>query len=347
VSVSCIDPTTDPRWLTLLTARGGCVFHSPPWLNSLVDTYGFRLYAHLVVDDAGHPVAGAPFCRVSDFVGERIASLPFSDYCNPLVRSAAEWEALLREFEASGLPVSFRCLDDRTVSADARLAVVKRARWHGLDVRPDLEILWAGVAASTRRAIRKAEREGVIVRAIDDETLIAEFMRLHVALRKRKYRLLAQPGAFFEALRRRFAAVDGWFPLAACHRDRVVAVTIYLRWKDTLYYKFNASLPEALALRPNDALLWEGIRLARRLGCCRLDLGASDDDQPGLIRFKRHYGAAEREIRFLRYTPPEHAVELERHAGALLARLSQLFTESEVADDVTGCAGAALYRFFA
>jgi hypothetical protein len=102
-----------------------------------------------------------------------------------------------------------------------------------------------------------------------------------------------------------------------------------------------------LALRPNDALLWEGIQLARRHGCRRLDLGASDDDQPGLIRFKRHYGSAEREIRFLRYTPPEHAVERERHAGALLARLSELFTESGVPDDVTRRAGTALYRFFA
>jgi hypothetical protein len=30
-----------------------------------------------------------------------------------------------------------------------------------------------------------------------------------------------------------------------------------------------------------------------------LDLGPSDDNQPGLIRFKREFGAAERELRFL------------------------------------------------
>ena len=47
-----------------------------------------------------------------------------------------------------------------------------------------------------------------------------------------------------------------------------------------------------------------GIELADSLGCHTLDLGPSDDDQPGLIRFKRQSGAEEHELEVLRFTPP-------------------------------------------
>jgi len=70
-------------------------------------------------------------------------------------------------------------------------------------------------------------------------------------------------------------------------------------------------------MRPNNLLVWSSIELARSLGCRTLDFGPSDDDQPGLIRFKRQFGAAERELRFLRYIPPEW----QDHRGDDMRRL--------------------------
>jgi ABC-type lipoprotein release transport system permease subunit len=67
--------------------------------------------------------------------------------------------------------------------------------------------------------------------------------------------------------------------------DRLYPV---LAWGDTLYYRFNTSEGAALPLRPNDLLLWEGIRMGAALGCRRLDLGRSDDDQRH--RLGRHLG---------------------------------------------------------
>lgn len=345
MNVVAIDPATDPRWGALLAARGGSLFHSPPWFNSLADAYGFRVDALLSVDRDGRPVAGLPYCRITDFGVERIVSVPFSDYCDPLVTSPAQWEKLLREISALDLATYFRFLAEQFANGDTRFEVVKRARWHGLSMESDLDAQWRCLAPPTRRAIKKAEREGVRVRLNDDDFL-AEFLRHHVALRKRKYRLLAQPAAFFEAIRSRFADIDGWFPMAAWHDGRIVAATIFLRWDDTLYYKFNASASDALAVRPNDALLWAGVRLAHQLGCRRLDLGASDDDQPGLVRFKRHYGAQEREIRFLRSAPQSKGDDRHAQIRAMLGKLTNFVTDPSVPDAVAERAGAELYRFF-
>src|SRR5262245_36631100 len=76
-------------------------------------------------------------------------------------------------------------------------------------------------------------------------------------------------------------------------------------------------------------------------------LGPSDDDQPGLIRFKRDLGAQEKELRFLRYTPPGWPPERGAEVGRLLGQLTRLLTPPDVPDEVTERAGAVFYRLFA
>ncbi|MBI2360515.1 MAG: GNAT family N-acetyltransferase, partial [Deltaproteobacteria bacterium] len=259
MNILCIDPATDPRWDRLVTEMSGSLFHSPPWVRVLNECYGFDTQALILVDGDGEPIGGVPLCKLSDLLGSRIVALPFSDYCDPLVATKRDWELLFGELRARGFPVSFRCLNCKIPMSDERLTMVKKARWHAVDLEDDPEGMWRNISDSTRRAIRKARREGVELRTMENRALVNEFHQLHLTVRKYKYRLLAQPCSFFEAIRRQFKEVDGWFPLAASHQGRTIAVTLFLRWKDTLYYKFNASRFEALHLRPNDFLLWEGI----------------------------------------------------------------------------------------
>jgi hypothetical protein len=271
---------------------------------------------------------------------------PFCDACDPLFCSAEEWAELLAALKAHRRPILLRCLDVRLPANDG-FAVVKRARWHTVSLESSGEDRWRALDPATRRAIRKARKEGVVIRPIGPGSELAEFHRLHVALRKAKYRLLAQPLAFFEAIARRFAAAHGWYALGAWLGDRLIAGTIYLLWGDTLYYKFNASSLETLGVRPNSLLTWEGMELASALGCRRLDLGPSDDDQPGLIRFKRQFGAAERELQFLRLDPPGWDDGPAQGQKRILGEITAHMTRPEVPDDLTAQAGAQLYRHFA
>src|SRR5687767_15326406 len=90
------------------------------------------------------------------------------------------------------------------------------------------DAMWAGLAASPRRAINKSKRAGVEVRPLDRVEGSEAFYRLHVTLRKNKYRLLAQPPAFFEAIADRFSACGSWFPIGAFLAGRPIAVAVYL-----------------------------------------------------------------------------------------------------------------------
>ncbi|MEK0081745.1 lipid II:glycine glycyltransferase FemX [Benzoatithermus flavus] len=332
-----------PAYHRLARRPIGSLFSSPGWLAVLTSTYGFEISASMACE-ADNIEAAILYSRISDLRGERIVSLPFSDYCDPLVDNAQTWRELVQPILDFGLPVTLRCLRSLEPLADERFSVVGQGLWHGIDLTRPEEEIWAALPSPARQNVRKAQRSGVVIRetrAIDD---IRTFHRLHCHVRKSKYRLLAQPLAFFENLHAAFAADDSMTLLLAEVAGEPVAGILFLEWCGTLYYKFNASTDQAF--RPNDLLLWEGIRLGRQHGLEWLDLGFSDVGQPGLVRYKRKYATEERLITVLRWWPQGYLDRCGEEAGRTLGRITHLLTDPAVPDAITRAAGDELYRFF-
>src|SRR2546423_11849327 len=109
--------------------------------------------------------------------------------------------------------------------------------------------------------------------------------------------------SLFENMRKSFASMVVTAVGLAIYEDEVTAASLYLMWRDVMYYKFGASNPDRLALRPNEMLAWESMRLGRERGCRRYDWGVSDLDQPGLVAYKRKFATEERRVTVLRHTP--------------------------------------------
>jgi CelD/BcsL family acetyltransferase involved in cellulose biosynthesis len=345
LKIVCVDPQNDPLWEKLVNRAPSSVFHSPCWIRVLADTYSWQPSAYVVVDDLGEPQAGVPFCRISDILGSRIVVLPFSDYCDPMILSPGAWRPLADALLSEGSPVALRCLHTDLPLADGQFGVVKRAKWHGLDLQADIETLWKRIDDSAHRAIRKSQRSGICIRAAQSERELRAFFEMHLRIRKHKYGLLAQPFSFFQNIWRHFMEKQLGFLLLALDGDTIIAGDLFLQWKSTLYYKFNASLIDNLACRPNDLLIWEAMQWGKKCGFSSLDLGLSDWDQTGLARYKRKFGAEEKTIFFLRHGPLS-PIGVEAEMRALLARLTTRFTEHMVPDCVTERAGEDLYRLF-
>jgi len=315
-------------------------------MRVLTDTYDLEIGAHVILDHTGVPRAGIPFSRIADAIGERIVTLPFSDHCDPLVSDREQWVCLIDNLLVERRPVVVRCLHNSLPLADERFTIGKKAKWHGLDLQPDLDTLWRGLHSSSRRAIRKAQRSGVEVRIADGEEALRAFFQMHLGIRKYKYRLLAQPYRFFENIWRHFIEQQRGLLMVAVYRGSIIGGVLFLEWKDTLYYKFNASDPAHLSYRPNDLLIWEGIRYGKAKGYTHLDFGLSDWDQEGLVRYKRKFATEEKVISFLRHVPDGIPAEPERGIRSLLTQLTALFTDASVPDEITDRAGELLYRFF-
>ena len=195
--IKSIEPQTDPLWQTLVQQQESDVFHAPDWTKVLSATYNFDLRALVALDETDQPRAGIAYGKIEDMMDPRITSLPFSDFCDPLVNDPAHWEALITRLLAEDCRLSFRCLHNETPLHDKRLKLVNRARWHCVDLRRNEDGIWAGLHGSARRAIRKARRSGVVMRAAQDKNDLRAFFELHLKVRKYKYHLLAQPYRFF------------------------------------------------------------------------------------------------------------------------------------------------------
>jgi CelD/BcsL family acetyltransferase involved in cellulose biosynthesis len=321
------------------------LFSSRPWTEVLARTYGFEISASARLGRDGRVEAAILFSHIRDLRGERVVCLPFSDYCDPLVEDPAAWDELTEPLLRLGAPVRLRCLRNTIPDGDGRFEVLKQAKWHGADLTRSEDELWAGLSGSARQNVRQAERNGLVVREGRRFEDVRIFHRLHVHLRKAKYRMLAQPAAMFENLHALFAPGDQLVVLLAEMDGEPVAGILLLQWRDVLYYKFNASAEQRF--RPNDLLLWNAMLLGRRRGLTRLDFGLSDADQPGLIRYKQKFATEEQDVRFLEWRPNVHLDPRPDQAAQVLGGVTRLLTDPSVPDEITQAAGDQLYRFFA
>jgi CelD/BcsL family acetyltransferase involved in cellulose biosynthesis len=341
-----IDPLSDVVWSRLLENQTHSLFHSPLWLQVLHQTYQMNIKANVLLDDRDQPEAGIHFCEISDIRGERIISLPFSDYCDPLVSDDDQWRALSEPLMQLHLPMNMRCLHNDIPLGDAQFLQVKRAKWHGIDLEGDEDFLLSRIESSARRAIRKAEKSGVTVRLAQNEDDLRAFFQLHLGIRKYKYRLLAQPYAFFQNIWQIFSEAGKAALMLACVDDEVIGSVMYLGWGATLYYKFSASSAAHLEHRPTDLLIWEGMKHARSQGYRFLDLGLSDWDQDGLVRYKRKFATEEGTISFLQHQVERVVTPQELAVPGLLSTFTDLLTDPSVPDALTERAGDAIYRYF-
>lgn len=342
-----VNPRTDPLWSTLIERYSGSVFHSPLWMNVLTATYDFDIAAYIVLNSSEEPVGGIAYCVIKDFLGDRLVALPFSDHCDPLVDSKEIWEKLVAKISIENLPFTLRCLHNSISLHDNRFVVAKKAKWHGLNLNADLNTLFEGLHSSRRWGIRKAYKNGVSIEITSNKEALEKFFQMHLRIRKYKYRLLAQPYQFFENIWDFFLESKKLYMLVAVYEKKIVASSIFLGWRHTLYYKFSASDPSYLIhCRPNDLLIWEAIKLGKNYEYHLLDFGLSDYDQDGLIRFKRQFGTEEKEIIHLRYVPEIMDGQMSIEGQRLLGNLTSLLTDKSVPDQITAKGGEILYRFF-
>jgi CelD/BcsL family acetyltransferase involved in cellulose biosynthesis len=342
--VVAVDPRLDPRWKTLVSSTEGSLYTSPPWIRSVCDTYGFTPQARIATDALGHPTDGFAWVPISDIRGDRLVSLPFSDRAEPIVADPPTWSSLVDDALRADRPLRIRCLEDLAPMADSRLERIGEAAWHGTPLGVPIPDLQRSLSSTARRNIATAERSGVQVDAVTGLDAVRVYHRLHVKLRKHKYRLLAQPFELFERIWEEFSRDDAIVTLVARVDGEPIAGAIYLAWNDVLYYKFGASLAGTLPLRPNDALFWTALRWSSERGFRLLDWGLSELDQPGLVAYKRKWASDERRIVTLRSMSPD--ADSGRDPGPVLGELTRLLTEDDVPDHITERAGSLLYRYF-
>ncbi|HEY8300995.1 MAG TPA: GNAT family N-acetyltransferase [Jatrophihabitans sp.] len=339
---------TDPRWTAFVATHPDATpFHLPAWATAVADCYRFRAFALTALSPSGSVLAGMPVVAVPRPArrGAKWVALPFTDHCPPLfadAAAAASWPALLRTALADSRP---RRIDVRAdVDGGAPHSAGVR---HVLALTGDPDAVYRGFHRSqVQRNIRRAEREGVVVRVGDRPTDLTDiFYRLHLGTRRRQG-VPVQPRRFFDLIRRHVLDAGHGTLLIAEHDGHPVAAAVFLRHNGTVVYKYGASDNDAWAVRPNHALFWQAIRTACLAGDTALDWGRTDLDNTGLRAFKSAWGAVEQPLRYTTFTGSGAPAESSDLAESPAARaLAAVIRHSP--PWVCAAVGEGLYRFTA
>lgn len=302
LAVRVVNPLHGGDWDDLVgPLPGSTFFHGAAWARVLHDSYGFAP-SYFAAFAGGSLSALLPCMEVETFPGgRRGVCLPFTDRVLPVARGADLVPDLFEAMTAYGRERGWRTWESRGESnqrPDGASSV--EYYQHTLDLTPGPAALFCGFDASVRRALRKAERSEVEVRAETSDKAMATYFTLHCRTR-RKHGLPPQPWTFFQNIRRHVIVEGQGRLVLAYHHQRPVAGAVLFHWGKEAVYKFGASDEAYLDLRPNNHVLWHAIESYAFDGFERLDLGRTSLANAGLRRYKLGWGARESRLSYHKY----------------------------------------------
>jgi hypothetical protein len=297
-----VDPISDRSWnRDVISHPDYTFFHSAAWAKVLNKTYGHEP-AYLRFYRNGNLAALLPIMDVRSFVtGRRGISLPFTDFCGPLIFETENIDLLFPKVVETARERKwkhFEIRERKTFESSAPPAV--EFLGHTLDLRAGEEELLRRLKSSVRRALRKGERNELKIEVTNTRKAILEFYQLHVQTRK-KHGLPPQPLSFFLNIHEHVLEAGLGFVVIARLGSRAVAANVYFHFGKKAIYKFGASNQKFQDLRGSNLAMWEGIRFLAQSGTESLHFGRTSVGNEGLRRYKLAWGTKEEKLEYLKY----------------------------------------------
>ncbi len=347
-SVYQLDPLTGFHWDEFVEQNpDASLFHTRSWLEALRRTYGYQPVVFTTSNPESKLKNGILFCRVESWLtGRRLVSLPFSDFCQPLVANRRDRDALMSALElerhiGGWRYVELRPLDD-IETTQPMYRVSSTFFRHEIDLSPSVSALFSGLHKnSIQRKIRRAEREGLEYQEGTSQKQLDAFYRLMVMTRKR-HGVPPQPKVWFQNLVNCFG--DAVKIRLALKNKRPIAAMMTIRHKETVVYKYGGSEAKFSPMGGMHLLYWRSMLDAKQSGARTFDLGRCEVGQSGLLTFKKRWGAIETPLHYVRFTEPGNAKEIfEPSSRSMKARIAkQVF--SHAPSPILSLLGDVLYK---
>ena len=157
---------------------------------------------------------------------------------------------------------------------------------HILNTNTSIDSIWNAYNKRVRGAVRKAEKSGVEVKDTDNHQDLKTFYEMYIKTIKRLGGTPKPLTLMQSLLKYGIANLT-----IATYSDTIIAGLLYLYFNKTVTLWCEASIPEFLNYRPNNAIFHHIIKLACREGYEYVDFGASPPENEGLIAHKEQYRA--------------------------------------------------------
>ena len=335
-----INPLDYPDWdELLLTNKNSSFFHTSNWARVLSESYKYKpLYFCSIENEQLSTLL--PVMEVKSILtGKRGVSLPFTDQCRPIIPEKSNTQDLLQQINEYGKTSKWKYIEWRDFKGMAQgIPYSSLFYGHTLDLTPGENKLLSNFRGSTKRNIKKAEKEGVQVKLSHSLDSINEFYRLNCITRKH-HGLPPQPFYFFKKIHEHIISMKKGFVLLASYLNNVIACAVYFHFSDKAIYKYGASDRKYQYLRPNNLIMWHAIKSLAQNGFRSLSLGRTEPQNEGLLQFKRGWNVEETKINYYRFNLVTNTFE---QGSSIPESAHKIF--SALPSPILNLAGRLLYR---
>jgi hypothetical protein len=285
----------------------GTVYHLTAWRRSLQEAFPHIRGRFLLLRSStdGRLHGGLPLYTVRSWLlGNRLVSVPFASFCDPLVPNGELLRRLKNEAwrfaEEQRIPsLEIRLFRAAALAEEEGLAPTLYSRHHFTRLSKPVEEIWDSFSkTSVRQRIEYAKNAGVQISKAngDDDTAIFSQM---LADNRRRLGLPYIPYRFFEALRRNLGPEILFCWIARDRRGKPLSGLLGWRLGDKFAVEYSGDYYEARAIGANQLLYWHVMQAVREVGCVSFSFGRTGLDNPGLLNYKRRWGTVEEELKLI------------------------------------------------
>lgn len=302
LKLKIVNPLDYPDWDNILTLNKNLsFFYSLVWAKILVESYRYKpVYFKLY--DNNELLALIPFMEISSFLtGRRGVSLPFSDYCEPIISNKIPFQDVLNFILHYGNKAGWKFFELRGGGELYQDIPPSRFYYiHTLDLTQNEKQIFSNFRSSTARNIKKSIREGIEITKCNSIESVKEFYRLNSMTRK-CHGLPPQQFRFFKKIYEHIISQKKGFVILASHLKKTIAGAIFFHYGDNAMFKYGASDKTYQHLRANNLVIWEAIKWYTQNEFKSFSFGRTDPGNLGLLQFKRGWGVKEEIIRYCKY----------------------------------------------
>ena len=314
MNIQIINPIEYPNWDELLLASDqSTFFHTAAWAKVLHESYNYKPLYFTLIQNSKLKIL-LPVMEINSFMtGKRGASLPFTDHCPPIAENENDFNEMFKQVINHGKKAHWKAIDLKCCVNYLRGSTLPFETFltHDLDVSQTEQEIFAAFRDSTKRNIKKAIQNGVHVEIQNTLESVRKYYRLHCITRKH-HGLPPQPFYFFKKIYEHIISQKKGFVTLATYNNKVIAGAVFFQFDDQAIFKYGASDPRYLYLRPNNLIMWEAIRYYCQDGYKTFNFGRTELKHKGLIQFKRGWGTKEEILNYYKYDLKEDCFVIKK-----------------------------------
>ena len=278
------------------------LFQHPSWVKAVEEGLGYKSFGLLT------KIGNLPLCvsiffatRKAGFLNLAGSPLPgcFTPHMDPIwlsdldeeskIKVLSEEYQTLRKMGFSYIERRLRENDLTEKFSDLYGYETTSPETFYLRIQPDVENMWRAMESRSRNMVRKAERGGV--RIAEGDGSLSELVMFYDMLKMvfaKSGQVPPHPFSLYQSIVRNLLPEGRILILKALHRDKVIAMGLFIHDEVEIHFLSGASLPEAYKIGANNFIQWHVIKFAVQQGLKVYDLGGKGVQS--IDRFKASFG---------------------------------------------------------